>query len=170
MKHVILKIALIVSLAGISPFLWTGVQAEDFNRSSLPIPDRPFKGKIGLRPSDSVKDFPKEITAPQGAPNVFLILTDDVGFGASSTFGGPIPTPTFDDASAPSRHTTQHIEMFANRAIYSDGWVAATTHPIPPWVSVADAVDPIEGYDWELYNITEAKLTEDNFRDIVTVA
>lgn len=36
---------------------------------------------------------PKGVTAPEGAPNVLLILTDDVGFGASSTFGGPIQTP-----------------------------------------------------------------------------
>src|SRR5262245_3311686 len=62
----------------------------------LPRPEPPFRGKIGLRPSESVKDFPKEVTAPEGAPNILLILTDDVGFGASSTFGGPIPTPTFD--------------------------------------------------------------------------
>ena len=62
----------------------------------LPQPDPAFKGKIGLRPADSVKDFPKEVQAPKGAPNILLILTDDVGFGASSTFGGPIPTPTMD--------------------------------------------------------------------------
>ncbi len=62
----------------------------------LPQPEQPFKGKIGLRPSDSVKDFPKEVSAPQGAPNILLIITDDVGFGAPSTFGGPIPTPTLD--------------------------------------------------------------------------
>ena len=96
MKPVILRIALIVSLAIILPHLGTGVKAEGINRSNLPIPDQPFKGKIGLRPSDSVKDFPKEVTAPEGAPNILLILTDDVGFGATSTFGGPIPTPTFD--------------------------------------------------------------------------
>jgi arylsulfatase len=69
-------------------------------RETLPIPDPPFQGKIGLRPSDSVKDFPAEPTAPEGAPNVLLILTDDVGFGATSTFGGPIPTPTFDRLAA----------------------------------------------------------------------
>ncbi len=100
MKLVILRIALIVSLAGILPLWGTGVQADDINRSNLPIPDQPFKGKIGLRPSDSVKDFPKEVTAPEGAPNILLILTDDVGFGATSTFGGPIPTPTFDRLAA----------------------------------------------------------------------
>lgn len=70
--------------------------AADFNRNSLPIPQPPFEGKIGLTSADSVKDFPAEVTAPKGAPNVLIILTDDVGFGASSTFGGPIPTPTFD--------------------------------------------------------------------------
>src|SRR4029078_2613969 len=40
--------------------------------------------------------FPKGIEARKGAPNVLLILIGDVGFGASSTFGGPIPTPYFD--------------------------------------------------------------------------
>ena len=38
--------------------------------------------------------------APKGAPNVLLIMTDDVGFAASSTFGGPVPTPTFDALAA----------------------------------------------------------------------
>ncbi len=42
------------------------------------------------------KHFPQPPTAPAGAPNVLLIMTDDVGFGAASTFGGPVPTPTFD--------------------------------------------------------------------------
>ncbi|TWU08926.1 Arylsulfatase [Symmachiella macrocystis] len=65
-------------------------------QSILPHPEQPFRGKIGLRPSDSKKDFPEGVKAPKGAPNILLILTDDVGFGASSTFGGPIPTPTFD--------------------------------------------------------------------------
>jgi arylsulfatase len=72
----------------------TAVAAAD--RTTLPLPDPPFKGKVGLRPSDSVKDFPAEPRAPEGAPNVLLIITDDVGFGATSTFGGPVPTPTFD--------------------------------------------------------------------------
>src|SRR5215472_8826123 len=61
----------------------------------LPKPEPPFKGKIGRTAKDSKPDFPKSVTAPAGAPNVLLILTDDVGFGASSTFGGPIQTPNF---------------------------------------------------------------------------
>jgi len=47
-------------------------------------------------PASRWKYFPRRPTPPAGAPNVLLIMTDDVGFGATSTFGGPIPTPTFD--------------------------------------------------------------------------
>src|SRR5690606_34272897 len=61
----------------------------------LPKPEPPFEGKIGRTAKDSTPDFPKGVTAPHGAPNVLLIITDDVGFGASSTFGGPIETPNF---------------------------------------------------------------------------
>src|SRR5262249_1571752 len=63
--------------------------------SVLPRPEPPFLGKIGRTVKDSTPDFPKSVEAPKGAPNVLLILTDDVGFGASSTFGGPIETPNF---------------------------------------------------------------------------
>jgi arylsulfatase len=63
--------------------------------SVLPPPQPPFQGKIGPTVKDSTPDFPKSIEAPAGPPNVLLILTDDVGFGATSTFGGPIQTPNF---------------------------------------------------------------------------
>jgi arylsulfatase A-like enzyme len=63
--------------------------------NTLPRPTPLFKGKIGQTVKESTPDFPKGIEAPKGAPNVLLILTDDVGFGASSTFGGPIQTPNF---------------------------------------------------------------------------
>src|SRR5512145_330341 len=66
----------------------------------LPRPEPTFKGKIARTAQTSTRDFPKEVQAPAGAPNVLLILTDDVGFGATSTFGGPIPTPTFDRLAA----------------------------------------------------------------------
>lgn len=46
---------------------------------------------------DTKQIFWQEVKAPEKAPNVLLILTDDVGFGASSTFGGPIPSPTYDE-------------------------------------------------------------------------
>lgn len=78
----------------------TAAIAQDIDRSKLPIPRDPFKGEIARTAADSTPDFPEGVTAPKGAPNVLLIMTDDVGFGASSTFGGPIQTPTFDRLSA----------------------------------------------------------------------
>ena len=75
----------------------------------LPRPEQPFGGKIGRTTKESVKDFPKMVEAPKGAPNILLILTDDVGFGASSTFGGPIPTVTMDRlANAGLRYNNFH--------------------------------------------------------------
>src|ERR1700740_1096413 len=62
----------------------------------LPVPQPQFRGVIGRKASESTPDFPKDVTAPKGAPNVLLIMTDDTGFGAASTFGGPIPTPTLE--------------------------------------------------------------------------
>lgn len=75
----------------------------------LPYPEQPFKGKIGRTARESTPDFPKGIEGPKGAPNVLLILTDDVGFSAASTFGGSIPTPTFDKlAKNGLRYNTFH--------------------------------------------------------------
>jgi len=64
---------------------------------------------------------------------------------------------TFDkaNANAPSKRQTQYFEMFANRAIYHDGWVAATTPPAPPWAMGTVKLPPINDYKWELYNIAE---------------
>ena len=64
---------------------------------------------------------------------------------------------TFDkaNANAPSKHDTQYFEMFANRAIYHDGWVAATTPPAAPWILGTAKLPDINDYKWELYNIAE---------------
>lgn len=75
----------------------------------LPKPEPPFQGKIERTAKNSTPDFPKGVEAPKGAPNVLLILTDDVGFGASSTFGGPIETPNFQRlANSGLRYNTFH--------------------------------------------------------------
>jgi arylsulfatase A-like enzyme len=60
------------------------------------------------------------------------------------------------NADAPSRRTTQYFEMLGNRAIYHEGWVAATTPATLPWeLSTKPAPDVITGYKWELYNVNE---------------
>ncbi|WP_232476310.1 arylsulfatase [Flavisphingomonas formosensis] len=62
----------------------------------LPHPPVPFAGTIGTTFADSRPAYQPPVSAPAGAPNVLLIMTDDVGFAAASTFGGPIPTPALD--------------------------------------------------------------------------
>lgn len=87
------------TLAVLSLALGTAIALPAGAQEVLPHPQQPFKGKIGRIAAESTPDFPKPMEAPKGAPNVLLIMTDDVGFGASSTFGGPIPTPSFDKLS-----------------------------------------------------------------------
>jgi arylsulfatase len=65
---------------------------------------------------------------------------------------------TFDaaNAKASSRRETQYFEMFGNRAIYHDGWIAATTPPAPPWLlGTAALPEVVNGYQWELYNLND---------------
>jgi hypothetical protein len=57
---------------------------------------RGYGGVIKEKASESTPWWPPRVVLPKGAPNVFLIMTDDVGFGAPSTFGGVIPTPNMD--------------------------------------------------------------------------
>lgn len=100
-RTVALAVALLPTLALIAT---SELRAQDkeveFNRSVLPIAQPPFKGEMGLRTAESRLDFPAEVKAPKGAPNVLLIMPDDVGFGACNAFGGPIPTPAMDRIAA----------------------------------------------------------------------
>ena len=65
-------------------------------RTMLPIPDRPRPGLTTYDAKDPETSFPPitPLRPPEGAPNVVIVLLDDVGFGASSAFGGPCQTPT----------------------------------------------------------------------------
>jgi arylsulfatase A-like enzyme len=68
--------------------------------NQIPKPDPEFKGKVANGVDASTADFPMPLKAPAGAPNVMIILLDDVGFGMAGTFGGPVPTPNFDRLAA----------------------------------------------------------------------
>ncbi|MFD4267319.1 sulfatase-like hydrolase/transferase [Rhodococcus sp. NPDC058481] len=65
-------------------------------REVLPIPDRPHVGLLTYDAKDPDTTFPpiEPLLPPAGAPNVLVVLLDDVGYGASSAFGGPADTPT----------------------------------------------------------------------------
>jgi len=66
----------------------------------LPPPPPQFGGKIERNAAQSTPYWPARVVPPQGAPNILLIMTDDTGFGVSSTFGGVIPTPNLDRIAA----------------------------------------------------------------------
>ncbi|MCX5497637.1 arylsulfatase [Kaistia dalseonensis] len=75
----------------------------------LPNPPAPFAGRIDLNALQSTPSWAPRIVPPEGAPNILLIMTDDVGFSAPSTFGGVIPTPALDEiAQAGLRYTNFH--------------------------------------------------------------
>jgi len=65
-------------------------------REILPIPDQPYAGFVAYDAKDPDSKFPpiQPLRPPKGAPNVLVVLLDDVGFGASSAFGGPCNAPT----------------------------------------------------------------------------
>ncbi|MDB4921515.1 arylsulfatase [Mucilaginibacter sp.] len=70
---------------------------------------QPFTGTVGKTLADSKESWTPNIKAPKGAPNVVWILLDDVGYGASSTFGGVIRTPNFDSLAGKGlRYTNFH--------------------------------------------------------------
>src|SRR5262245_4376884 len=87
------------------------------SQAVLPKPEPPFQGKIARTVKDSTPDFPKSVEAPTGAPNILLILTDDVGFGASSTFGGADRDAELSAAGGrrtPLQHVPHHRALFAD--------------------------------------------------------
>ena len=100
--------ATVALLAGASAATSAWAQTD---RSVLPIPAAPFDGTIGEE-LPSIPSPRQPVRArPQGAPNVLLIMTDDVGFAMSSAFGGPVPTPNYERLAAQGQrynrfHTT----------------------------------------------------------------
>jgi arylsulfatase A-like enzyme len=79
------------------------------NSTQLPPTPEQFQGEIGLNALSSKPCWPARVVPPKGAPNILLIMTDDVGFAAPSTFGGVIPTPTLDKIAAMGlRYTNFH--------------------------------------------------------------
>ena len=73
---------------------------EQLDRTVLPIaePKRPTYSELDARKAKPPARF--QVKAPAGAPNVVIVLIDDIGFGGPSTFGGPIRTPTMDQLAA----------------------------------------------------------------------
>jgi arylsulfatase len=89
---------------------WSSAWAQQSATPAATPADAALPREEALKPS-----WPQPPKATSGAPNVVLILVDDVGFGATSTFGGPITTPTFDRlAAAGLRYNSFHVNSLCS--------------------------------------------------------
>ncbi len=108
----------------------------------LPPPAQPFKGEINPNAADSKPYWPALVVPPKGAPNVLLIMTDDVGFSAPSTFGGLIPTPALDRVAKMGLRYTR----FHTTALCSPTRAALLTGRNHHSVATGVVVDQATGY------------------------
>lgn len=97
-KEVVMNRARLSAFAVVATFAFVlnAAAADKLDRTVLPIPEpkRPDYKELDVRKATPPPRF--QVKAPAGAPNVLLILIDDLGFAGTETFGGPIPTPSFD--------------------------------------------------------------------------
>jgi arylsulfatase len=134
-----------------TPFQWTKQVASHWggtrNGMVMHWPERiKAKGEIRSQFSHVVDIAPTVLEA------VGLPFPKVVNGTEQLPFDGPSMVYTFDNAKAKDRHTTQYFEMFVNRAIYHDGWVACTRHSIP-WLITQ--LPPLKEDVWELYNVDQ---------------
>ncbi|MCU0961905.1 MAG: arylsulfatase [Pirellulaceae bacterium] len=112
----------------------------------LPPPPAPFGGKIARTAADSRPYWPPRIVPPAGAPNVLLILLDDLGYGAPSTFGGVIPTPTLDRIAAQGlRYTNFHSTALCSPT--RAALITGRNHHTVGYGVVAEQATGFPGYD-----------------------
>lgn len=91
------RMALVLLAAGAVLAVTLNTAAADkLDRTILPItePKPPVCTELDVRKATPPPRF--EVKAPAGAPNILLVLIDDLGFAGTNTFGGPVTTPTFD--------------------------------------------------------------------------
>jgi len=139
------------AVAGNTPFEWTKQVASNFGGTRNPLvihwPAR-IKAKGELRSQfQHVVDVAPTVLEAAGLPEPKTVngVTQSPMEGVSMVY-------TFDEPRAADRHKTQYFEIFGNRAIYNDGWVAATIHKAPWELQPRAALDQDK---WELYNVAE---------------
>ena len=112
----------------------------------LPPPPPPFTGQIELNADQSKPGWPARIVPPKGAPNILLIMTDDVGFSAPSTFGGVIPTPALDRIAAEGlRYTNFHSTSLCSPT--RAALITGRNHHSVGFGVVSEAASGYPGYD-----------------------
>ena len=137
------------AVAGNTPFQWTKQVASHYGGTRNPLivhwPNG-IKAKGEIRSQwHHVIDIAPTVMEAAGLP-----FPNTVNGAKQKPFEGVSLSYSFDDPKAADQHTTQYFEMFGNRAIYHDGWVAATKHRTP-WADAPDG--PFEQDKWELYHV-----------------
>lgn len=145
------------------PLIGVAQEPATINRDQLPIPDPAFTGKIGQTFEDSKPDFPQPVKAPAGAPNVVLIMLDDLGFGQPGTFGGPVPTPALDALA----DTGLRYNRFHTTAICSPTRAALLTGRNHHQVGMGTITELATGYPgynsvWPKSTASVARILRDN--------
>ncbi|ARR52576.1 arylsulfatase [Rhizorhabdus wittichii DC-6] len=125
--------------AGVMIVVQAGIAAAQV----LPEPISSPAVSPGRIAADTSPSWPRSPEAPAGAPNVILILTDDVGYGASSTYGGPVPTPNFDALAQRGLKYTQ----YNNAAICSATRAALLTGRNEHAVGMGTVTNAPTGYE-----------------------
>ena len=149
-----------VETAGVpgSPTATTTVSGKE-----LPQPEPKFGGVIKQKASESKPWWAPRVVPPKGAPNVLLIMTDDCGFGAPSTFGGVIPTPALDRvAKAGLRYTNFHSTSLCSPT--RAALITGRNHHVAGFGVVGEATTGFPGYNSVIRkeNGTIGKILKDN--------
>jgi arylsulfatase len=132
------------AVAGNTPFMWTKQVASNFGGTRNPL--------VISRPA-RIKAKGEIHSQFQHVVDIAPTVLEAAGLPEPKTVNGVAQTPMEgDDSNAVERHKTQYFEIFGNRAIYSDGWVAATVHKAP-WEAAPR--HPLAEDLWELYNVNE---------------
>jgi arylsulfatase len=140
-----------------TPFKWTKQVASHFGGTR--------QGMVIAWPNH-IKDAGGIRTQFHHMIDIMPTILEATGIPAPTSVNGVAQKPiegvsmvyTFDkgNATAPSTRTTQYFEMVGNRAIYHDGWIAATTPPLAPWfLGLGKFPEVVNGYTWELYNLAD---------------
>lgn len=116
------------------------------NSKVLPAPALKFGGVINRNAAQSKPWWPPRIVPPKEAPNILLIMTDDTGFGAASTFGGVIPTPTLDKlAKTGLRYTNMNSTALCSPS--RAALITGRNHHSVGFGVVAEQATGFPGYD-----------------------
>ena len=133
------------------------------NPLRIPNPPGEFGGVINLDAASSTPYWQPQVVPPKGAPNVLLVLIDDEGFGAPSTFGGVIPTPALDRiAKAGLRYTQFHTTSLCSPT--RAALITGRNHHSVGFGVISEAATGYPGYDSVITKdkVTIGRILRDN--------